>query len=65
MRPIVVDYDVASMEVPEDMLNGLGDAKEGQVLQLIANYQTIEKTKSFAILRIFSLYPLSNKRKVV
>lgn len=56
------DYDPV-FEVSEEFLPALGDKKIGQRLQAILNYEVVEKTKSFLILRITGMYMLAARRK--
>lgn len=49
--------------ISENIAPDIGDLKIGQRLQAIANYQVIEKTKSYTVLRINGFYLLSSRRK--
>ena len=50
-------------EVCEDINPELGNKKVGQRAQAILNYEVIEKTKSFTILRITGIYLVPTRRK--
>lgn len=52
-----------TFEVSEEFMPGLGDKKIGQKLQAILNYEVIEKTKSYLILKITGMYMVSAGRK--
>ena len=51
------------MEVEANLGNGLLDMKITQAVQGIINYQVIEKTKNYTVLRIKSFYNLPPKRR--
>jgi len=54
---------VPVFEVSEEFSPELGDKKIGQQLQAILNYEVVEKTKSFLILRITGIYTIAARRK--
>jgi hypothetical protein len=51
-----------TFELNENMCLGLGDKKIGQRVQLIVDYQVIEKTKSYCVLKVNSAYLRPSKR---
>jgi hypothetical protein len=51
-------------DLSEHMTPDIGLPKEGQILRLAVNAKVIEKTKSFAVLRISSVTLIDNKRKL-
>ena len=52
------------MDIVENMAPDIVDRKMGQPVQLLVNYEVIEKTKSFTVLRIRSLSLNFSKRKL-
>lgn len=50
-------------EIPENHCPGIADRKIGQRTQGVINYEVIERTKSYTILRIRSIILLSEARK--
>lgn len=52
-----------NFEVSEEAFPDLGNKRLGQRLQAIVNYEVIEKTKSFTILRITSISLLPTRRR--
>jgi len=53
------EFDVSESDMPT-----LGDVKVGQQLRIIINYKTLEKTKSFTIVKINFAHLLNSKRKL-
>lgn len=51
-----------TFELNENMCLGLGDKKIGQRVQLIVDYQVIEKTKSYCVLKVNGAYLRPSKR---
>lgn len=51
------------VDISEEMMLGIGDKKIGQKLQAIIDFDVIEKTKTFTILRIKSVYLLPVRRR--
>ena len=49
--------------VAEEFMPDVGDKEIGQRLQAILNFEVVEKTKNFTILKIRSTYLLPVKRK--
>lgn len=49
--------EVSGSEIPE-----LNDKKIGQTIQAIVNYEVIEKTKSYVILKLNHVYVMFSKR---
>jgi len=49
--------------IPEQMAMGLNETKIGQKVQVIMNYRVIEKTRSFTILQITGVHPVSKARR--
>lgn len=62
-EPMTLEDFKPRFEIVEDMTNGLGDKAIGQNIQAIINYTVVEKTKTFTILRVDSLYLLPSARK--
>ena len=52
-----------SFEITESMSPEIGDRNENDKVRAILNYEVVEKTKSFAILRINYVQLLNTKRK--
>ena len=52
-----------SFFISEKLMPDLGDKKIGEKIQSIVNYEVVEKTKSFTILRVSSMYLMPAKRK--
>lgn len=50
-------------EISESDMPDIGDKVVGQRLQAVVNYQVIEKTKSFTILRINHVHLLPTNRR--
>ena len=44
-----------SFKIPENHCLGIGDRKIGEKIKGIINYEVIEKTKNYAVLRILSM----------
>ena len=59
-----VDKFEPRFDLIEDSLNGAGDMKLGQRINAVVNYEVIEKTKSFIILRINSFMVVKSRRSV-
>lgn len=53
-----------TFEVAENMAPDIVDSKIGQGLKMLVNYEVIEKTKSFVVLRINSLSLQPSRRKL-
>ena len=51
-----------TFELNENVCPGLGDKKIGQRVQIIVDYQVIEKTKSYCVIRINGSYLRPLKR---
>lgn len=41
----------------------IADIKEGRQIKIIVNYHVIEKTKSFAVMRVGGMYAQKSRRK--
>ena len=52
-----------TFDIPENMLFGIGERKIGDRVKFIIDYEAIEKTKSYIILRVNSAFLDTNKRK--
>jgi len=45
-----------TFDLNENICSGLGDKKIGQRVQIIVDYQVIEKTKSYCVLKVNGAY---------
>lgn len=52
-----------NVDIPENMLFGIGERKIGDKIKFIINYQVIEKTKNYIMLKVNSAFLDTNKRK--
>lgn len=50
-------------DIPEPISPGLSDRKLGETLSAVINYEVIEKTKSYLVLRVKYLHLTNIKRK--
>lgn len=50
-------------EIPSFMTTGMGDVKLDDRVQVIIGYEVIEKTKSYTVLKINTIYKLSPSRR--
>lgn len=50
-------------DIPENMLFGIGERKVGDKMKFIIDYQVIEKTKSYVVLKVNSAFLDTNRRK--
>ena len=49
-------------EVPENLVRGISDYKIGQRVSMIVNFEVIEKTKHYTIIRVKGLALTKTKR---
>lgn len=52
-----------NVDIPENMLFGIGEKKLGDKINFVVDYQVIEKTKSYVLLKVNSAYIDTNRRK--
>lgn len=52
-----------SFFISEKLMPDLGDKKIGQSIQGVINFEVVEKTRSFTILRVSHIHLLPVKRK--
>ena len=52
-----------NVHMPENMLFGIGERKVGNKIKFVIDYQVIEKTKSYVVLKVNSAFLDTNKRK--
>ena len=52
-----------TLRFTEKDLPEIADIKEGKQIKIIVNYHVIEKTKSFAIMRVGGMYTQKSRRK--
>jgi hypothetical protein len=50
--------------VSERIMPALEDLKQGQTLDIVANFKVMEKTRKFTILRITHANPISTSRSL-
>ena len=62
-EPMTLKNFKLKFEAVEDLSPGVGDMSVGQKSRAIINYEVIEKTKTFTILRVNGLYFINSKRK--
>ena len=58
-----MDIKTNVTEIPQFMTAGMGDVKLGDRIQVIIGYEVIEKTKSYTVLKINTIYKLSSSRR--
>ena len=61
-EPMTLENFKPRFEAVEDLSPGIGDLTVGQKSRVIINYEVIEKTKTFTILRVTGLYFINSKR---
>lgn len=52
-----------NVDIPENMLFGIGERKVGDKIKFVVDYQVMEKTKSYVVLKVNSAFLDTNKRK--
>jgi len=61
--PVFVDDFKPSFEIMEDTMPDISERKIGQTFQAIINYKVVEKTKSFTVVRVKSIFMMPSKRR--
>ena len=52
-----------NVDMPENMLFEIGERKVGDKIKFVVDYQVMEKTKSYVILKVNSAFLDTGKRK--
>lgn len=60
-EPVEVEYKPI-FDIPENIVLGIGDKKIGEKVKLLVNFEIIEKTKNYTILRSNGIIILKTKR---
>ncbi len=62
--PSPTDTFDSTFDISENVAPDIVGKKKGQAVQIIINYEVIEKTKSFTVLRVNSLSLQVSRRKL-
>ena len=61
-NPILAERFSPNFEIAESISNGLGEKKIGQKIKAIVEYEVIEKTKTYTVLRIKNFFVKQSSR---